>query len=47
MKCEFYHFITHNTSSSCRETYPTSDWDSLPYWVKVLGIFTLRNFTFL
>lgn len=27
--------------------YPTSDWDSLPYWVKVLGIFTLCNFTFL
>lgn len=47
MKCEFYHFITHNTRSSCRETYPTSDWDFLLYWVKVFGIFTLCNVTFL
>lgn len=43
MKCEFYHFIIHNTSSSSRETYPTHDWDFLPYWVKVRGIFILRN----
>lgn len=47
MKCEFCHFITDNTSLSCRETYPTSDWDFLPYWVKVLGLFTLHNVTFL
>lgn len=47
MKCEFCHFITHNTSLSCRETYPPSDWSFLPYWVKVLGLFTLCNVTFM
>lgn len=43
MKCEFYHFIIHNTSSGCRKTYPASDWDFLLYWVKVCGMFTLHN----
>ena len=47
MKCEFCHFITHNTSLSCRETYPPSAWDFLPYWVNVLGLCTLHNVTFL
>lgn len=46
MKCEFYHFIIHNTGSRCRETYPTGGWDFLRRWVKVCGIFTLRNVAF-
>ena len=47
MKCEFYHLIIHNTRSSCRETYPTSDWGFPPCWVKVGGVFTLHNVAFL
>lgn len=47
MKCEFYHFIIHNTSSRCRETYPTGGWDLLQRWAKVWGIFTLSKAAFL